>query len=423
MTAQPGWQSRSAAAWDALVAAVATGAAVYVPLSLLPGFVDPARTVGVEWLLTAVFTADAVVQAQRLRRVPSPRLGLARLGVVADVVAALPFFLIGSAPMLLLRLAKLTRVVGAMRAVGRHRVGPVSRLRLVWFAYWLALTVHLVASGFLALGGIPTGPGDAERYVDAVYWGAETLTTVGYGDIVPRTSPQKLYAVGVMLMGVGLYAFLIGNIASLLSNLDPLRVAHLEQRERLDAFVRYRALPVALRRRIQAYHDYLWEQGLVADEDDVLATLPPSLRDDVALHLRRDLVEGVPLFQTASDAFRREIALRMHSFVALPGDVIVRAGQPGREMFVLARGRVEVIGDGGRVLRELHDGDFFGEVALVHDVERTATVRAVTASDLYVLDRAMYRRVAEGYPEVAAALAEAARQRTEVAQALSPPRH
>jgi len=131
----------------------------------------------------------------------------------------------------------------------------------------------------------------------------------------------------------------------------------------------------------------------------------------VALHLRRDLVEGVPLFEGASDAFLREVALQMRSVMALPGDVIVRAGQPGREMYVLSRGTVEVLGADGAVLRELRDGDFFGEVALVHDGERTATVRAVTVVDLYVLDRAMYDRVATAYPEVADALALAARQR------------
>ena len=396
-------------AWDAVVAAAATAAAAYVPLSVLPGFVDPAESVAVEWALTAVFGVDAALQVRRALRAPAGRRPWPT--VAADVVAALPGFLAGVPGLLLLRLAKLARVAAGMRTVGRHHVGAVSRLRLVWFGYWLAVTVHLVACGFLGLGGVPPDA-DADRYLDALYWSTTTLTTVGYGDLLPQTPLQKLYAIGVMLLGVGLYAFLVGNIASLISNLDPLRVAHLEQRERLDAFARYRSLPLPLRRRIQAYHDHLWERRLVADEDALLAGLPPALRDDVALHLRRDLVEGVPLFEGASDAFLREVALQMRSFVALPGDVVVRAGGPGREMFVIARGAVEVLDAEGRPIRQLHAGDFFGEVALVQDGPRTATVRALAASDLYVLDRDMYDRVAEAYPDVAAALAEAARQRS-----------
>ena len=397
-------------AWDALVALAATAAAVTVPLALLPGFIDPDRVVGAEWALTVLFAVDVGVQARRVRASPPRRWRWAWTGVVLDGVAAVPFGLLWG-PLTLLRLVKLHRVVAGMRALSRRFVGQASRLRLAYFGYGLALTIHLAACGFVGLGGVVAAQPDMDRYLDAVYWSTTTLTTVGYGDLLPRTPLQKVYAVGVMLLGVGLYAFLIGNIASLISNLDPLRSAHLQQRERLDAFMRYRALPLVLRHRIQAYHDYLWEQRLVIDEEAVLAQLPPSLREDVALHLRRDLVEGVPLFEGASDAFLREIALEMQSFVALPGDVIVRAGQPGREMYVLSRGAVEVLDEHGAVLRHLRDGDFFGEVALVRDGPRTATVRALAVSDLYVLDRALFDRVVAHYPEVTDALEAAAQSR------------
>lgn len=401
------------ALWDALIVLAATGAAVYVPLSLLPGFVDPERARGAELALTVLFTADLMVQARRLRSVPPQRRRLARLAFAADVLAALPLGLIGPPVLLLARLFKLVRVVAGMRALSRRHIGQASRLRLAYLAYGLGLTLHLIACGFLGLGGVMGQQPEADQYLDALYWGTTTLTTVGYGDMLPRTPVQKVYAIGVMLLGVGVYAFLIGNIASLLTRLDPLRAAHLQQRERLDAFMRYRELPLDLRRRIQAYHDYVWDQRLVIDEDEVLEDLPPGLRAEVALHLRRNLVEGVPLFEGASEAFIRDVALQMRPVVAFPGDVIVREGHHGREMYVLARGTVEAVDAEGRVLREMHDGDFFGEVALVTDAPRTATVRAVTTSDLYVLDRAMYERVSMYYPAVAAALAEAARQRTE----------
>ena len=397
-------------AWDALVALAATAAAVTVPLALLPGFIDADRVAGAEWALTILFAADVVVQARRVRVAPPRRWRWAWTGVVLDGVAAVPFGLLWG-PLLLLRLVKLHRVVAGMRALSRRFVGQASRLRLAYFGYGLALTIHLAACGFVGLGGVVATQPDLDRYLDAIYWSTTTLTTVGYGDLLPRTPVQKVYAVGVMLLGVGLYAFLIGNIASLISNLDPLRSAHLQRRERLDAFMRYRALPLVMRHRIQAYHDYLWEQRLVIDEETILRELPPGLRDEVALHLRRDLVRNVPLFQNASDAFLRDVALEMHSFVALPGDVIVREGDRGREMFFLSRGVAEAVGPDGDVLRTMRDGDFFGEIALLTDAPRTATVRAVTASDLYVLDRTLFDRVVAHYPEVKEALEAAAQDR------------
>lgn len=397
--------------WDTAVAVAATAAAVYVPLALLPGFVDAGRAGAAEWALTVLFAADVGVRARRVRTAAPPRRRAAWSGVALDALAAVPFGLVW-APLLLLRLVKLHRVVGGMRALSRRFVGQASRLRLPYFGYGLALTIHLVACGFIGLEGVSDRQPDADRYLDAVYWSTETLTTVGYGDLLPRTPVQKAYAVGVMLLGVGLYAFLVGNIASLISNLDPLRAVHLQHRERLDAFMRYRALPLALRHRIQAYHDYLWEQRLVIDEEAILAELPPSLRDEVALHLRRDLVRNVPLFQHASDAFLRDVALQMHSFVALPGDVVVRAGDRGREMFFLSRGVVEAVGADGVVLRTMRDGDFFGEIALLTDTPRTATVQAVTASDLYVLDKALFDRVVAHYPDVAEVLESEAAARS-----------
>ena len=237
---------------------MATAAAYYVPLTLLPGFIEADQASWVAGALTLVFGADAVVWGVRgLRGGRRAAWG----GVALDVLAALPFYLVlGPTWLLFLRLLKLHRVAGRMREARRHHIGMGTRLRLGFFVYWLALAIHLIACGFIALGGVAE-PTASARYVDALYWCVTTLTTVGYGDVLPTTQIQKLYAIGVMLLGVGVYAYLIGNIASLIDNLDPLRASYVQQRERLGAFMHYRGLPRPLRLHVQRYFDYLWEQA------------------------------------------------------------------------------------------------------------------------------------------------------------------
>lgn len=408
-------RARFAAAvlWDALVVVAATTAVVVVPITILPGFDFRLGAVSVvEWALTAVFAVDAAVQARHLRLVAFSRRRAARAGVVLSLLAAVPTVALALPHgWVALRLLALHRVAGLMRTSVRRHATRASVLRLVFFVYWVAVVVHVIACGFVQLGGTPGFATDAERYVNALYWGMATLTTVGYGDVDTSGFALRLYAIGVMILGVGAYAFLIGNIASLLSSMDPVRAAHDERRTRIGAFMRYRRLPPDLQARVFRYLDHAWDEGFAVDEDAALAGLPPSLREVVALHLRRDLLRGVPLFAGVSDAFLREVALQMRPLMVLPGDTIVQAGEQGDEMFVVARGRVEVVAPSGHRYRTLADGDFFGEIALFRHAVRTATVRALAPSDLYVLDRALFERVVADYPGMAATLAEAAAAR------------
>lgn len=394
-------------AWDILVAVVATAAALFIPLALLPSFLSPWRIEIGTTISFVVFAIDLLIRLWRYRegRSLTPGLGMqrgwARFGLALDALAAVPFYaLFGLTPLLLLRLVKIYRVVLLMQRWSRRFVRNAAVLRLAFFAYGLMLSAHGIACGWVALRNEAAPAFD--RYLDAAYWCIATLTTVGYGDVVPAGSVQRLYATGVMLLGVGVYAYLIGNIASIIANIDPAKAHYIQQRDRLTAFMKYRNLPRDLQHRIRAYHDYLWENRLLYDESTILRSLPPSLSTEVSMHLKRDIIESVPLFQGASDAFIREVALQMKPVVFMPGDTIVCSGDPGREMYFIAHGTAEAVApDGNTVYTTMTAGDFFGEIALVTDTRRTATVRATDFCDLYRLDKEIFDRILAHYPDIA----------------------
>ena len=90
-----------------------------------------------------------------------------------------------------------------------HAVRLSNILRLVFFAYWLFLATHWIACGWLALRQAPVMNNDATNYLNALFWTVQTFSTVGYGNITPVTNAQILYAIAVMIIGVGVYGYII----------------------------------------------------------------------------------------------------------------------------------------------------------------------------------------------------------------------
>ncbi len=98
------------------------------------------------------------------------------------------------------------------------------------------------------------------------------------------------------------------------------------------------------------------------------------------------LVDAVPMFAPLSLAAKEYMARRLLSVPVSAGDVVIRAGDPGDRFYIVADGEFDVLAGGTD--RKMGGGDYFGEIALLRDVPRTATIRAVVDGQLYALERA-----------------------------------
>ena len=123
-----------------------------------------------------------------------------------------------------------------------------------------------------------------------------------------------------------------------------------------------------------------------------------------AVALRRDakveLLKKVPLFADCSKAELRTLAKSADEIDLREGTVMTREGRPGREFFVLIEGTARVSRN-GRKLAELKGGDWFGEIALITNRPRTATVTATSAVDVLVITDRRFRSVVETMPTIA----------------------
>jgi glucose-6-phosphate 1-dehydrogenase len=125
----------------------------------------------------------------------------------------------------------------------------------------------------------------------------------------------------------------------------------------------------------------------------------------------RESLERVPLFRGGDPLFLSQVSMALRPRAVSAGEVIVRKGEAGSEMYLIARGEAEVLGDAGQVWSTLREGDCFGEMALLLSEPRTATVRATTPCDLLVLDKADFCRILRDHEQFAHAITDIVRER------------
>jgi CRP-like cAMP-binding protein len=121
---------------------------------------------------------------------------------------------------------------------------------------------------------------------------------------------------------------------------------------------------------------------------------------------KEELIRQVPLFARCSKQDVKQIAQIADEIDLKEGTEMTREGSPGREFFVLLEGTAEVE-RGGEKVNALGPGEFFGEIALISEEPRTATVRASSPVRALVVTARSFRRLLDETPEIKTSVMQA----------------
>ncbi len=209
----------------------------------------------------------------------------------------------------------------------------------------------LLASGLMFLIEHPAQPNVFISIPHSLWWGIVTMATVGYGDMTPITPLGRILAGFVMLLGIAMIAVPAGILATGFGN--------------------------EIRKR-----DFMVNSRTIAQ---------------------------LPLFAGLDASHIAEITRVLRPQAIPSRSVIVRKGERADAMFFIISGEVEV--DVKPIPVVLKRGDFFGEIALLRDIERTATVTAISDCQLLALFVRDFGRLMEQFPSLKAALMREAERR------------
>ena len=262
----------------------------------------------------------------------------------------------------------------------------------------------------------PKLSGFSTQYSYSVYWATVTLTTIG--DLSPPERDVEYCVVVVnFLVGVLVFATIVGNVGGVITNITANRT---DFQRRMDGIKRYMAIRKVgsdLENRVMAWFDYLWSSEQSMDEEHALSVLPDKLRAEIAVKVHLDTLRQVSIFQDCEPGLLMELVVKLRLCIYSPGDYICKKGDIGRELYIVKGGVLHVVDDSGQqVLASLREGSVFGEISLLElpgskaGNRRTANVKSIGYSDLFVLSKADLWGTLEDYPETQRKLEEMGRR-------------
>ena len=261
--------------------------------------------------------------------------------LLIDLLAIAPFYLSLIVPAADLRVLRIFRLLRMLK-LARYSPGLNTLMRVLaeeGRALGAALIVMLgllvVCSTIVFHLEHAVQPDKFASIPHAMWWGLATLTTVGYGDVVPVTALGKIVGGAMMIFGLGMFAIPIGIIASAFSR-------DIHQRDFVISF---------------------------------------------------GMVSGVPAFSHLGPAQIEQIVRRLQSRRLPAGSTVFTKGDPANAMYFILSGTVRVHLPGRTI--DMGAGEFFGEMALYRDAPRLVRVHCLTDCRLLRLAKDDFNRLSE----------------------------
>ncbi|KAG9399344.1 hypothetical protein AC1031_011685 [Aphanomyces cochlioides] len=235
------------------------------------------------------------------------------------------------------------------------------------------------------MGGAPIAvSGMGIQYMSALYWSSMTLTTIGYGDLVPTTPGERALAIMCMLIGGGTYAYVVGSVCQILNSMDASTTEFHQTIDTLNEYCRHNKLPAELSSRLREYFHSSRTLLRERQHHNLLLTMSPGLRGEVALY-NNQWIANIDFFNCSS-AFERSqfitaVALLLRHECFPPNEYVIREGEYNTKMYLIQRG----IATKGKVMYS--GGSFFGEDIILTLRQRRAAVRAFSYLHVQVLSK------------------------------------
>lgn len=419
--------------WGVVMIAAVLYQAISVPFFLAFEEEDTVSTLALDFLCTVAFLGDMAVTANTsfyrkgmlIQSRKAICLRYLRTWLLPDILSSFPYTWLLASPFesaspesktpSVLKLMRIARLLRGLRLVKMTKMSQhlaaveqqlSSKLSILFAAVSLCLLMtclaHWVACAFYAVGQVGEeveswvgafgllSAGQSDKYVSALYWAVTTLTTTGYGDIVPLTRWERLLGIAVMGLSAGVFSYLIGKIGGVISLMEMESSQQKAVVMDVTRYLRRAEVPTDVSYRALRYVEYVWESRKRRKVLDarLLQGFSDPLKNEISEHIFGLALQRVPLLSQFDRGFISQLARGVQPELFAQDDIIFQGNQPGSRLYFLEKGCVELFHKASaHTFHLLQPGQHFGELAFLSGGLRTASARCLQFSEALVVKR------------------------------------
>ncbi|KAI5644539.1 cyclic nucleotide-binding domain-containing protein [Phthorimaea operculella] len=237
-------------------------------------------------------------------------------------------------------------------------------------------------------------------YLLAYYWAATSFSGAGFGDITAQGTSHLVLSIVINVHGVLFFGYVYARIASLKAVADQVVTKFLENLKHLDMFMNREKVPLSLKKSIMEYWKYQWKRTGGWSHQSILGKLHANLNEDAVLYMYEKTLREIPLFENVENSFFRAFAKRLEERYFQKGYMVMRSNEVMDDMFIIYRGKVDIMTDINEVEACMGPGGIFGNIRGAYKFKTLSNIVASRNIDLLCIKGADLYALLKSYPTV-----------------------
>lgn len=314
-----------------------------------------------------------------------------------------------------LRLSKIGRI---LKEFSPDKFNTSDQQRLMILLFYLMVATHLLACAYIFICRlndwpphffIPgVDPDDLyQTYTGSICWAIMSLTGIG-AILTPISIGENIFVLVTILVGIFVYAIILGNVYSTLANYQYLETAYLRKVSSVLEFCKYRNVPEDTQRKVTMYYRLMWSRNKGIQDSLLLEDMTKPLRQEILMHSFKNIFNKCRWIRQSSEHHKKILAENLKNEIYMPREVIVNSGESPHYIFFVSRGCIGVIanasadghGKGQELVGTLKDGCVYGVFHVAKNFLHNATLKTQTFVEIAVMHHNDYIELRRVIPEL-----------------------